>query len=101
MGFVQAVVFGREENRPSPEIFVAVMTVEPWFDRISFAHVNRWKGTVFAGTNQNVHTCSLKLKATRNGFVVAAIEDNSDAGPQRAFYQAQTVGITGRQKDLD
>lgn len=82
MGFVEAVVFGREENGPCPEIFVAVVTVESWFYWITFAHVNRGKRTVIAWADQNIDARSQELGAIGDAFVVAAIEDNSDTSPE-------------------
>ncbi len=64
------------------KVFAAMMTIEPWFHRVAFAHVDGRKRTVFARADQHIDASPLEFRPMCDNLVVASVEDNANTRPK-------------------
>lgn len=94
VGFVEAIIFGREENCPFPEVLGTLVARETGRNRITFANVERGKATVIGIANEDVDASFLELRALGSLCEVGPFEVDPDPRPVRFFDNAKAIGVT-------
>ncbi len=101
VGFVEAIIFGREEDCPFPEVLGALVARETGRNRIAFANVEGGKAAVIGIANEDVDASFLELRALGRLFEVGPFKVDSDPCPIGFFDDAQAIGIASGQEDFD
>jgi hypothetical protein len=101
VGFVEAVIFGREEDRPFPEVLGALVAGETGRNGIAFANVERGKTAVIGIANEDIDASFLELRALSRLCEVGPFEVDPNPRPVGFFNDAKAIGVARGQEDFD